>query len=825
MNALCNVVQDVQVISSVTSYSTPAIQLVYISTTFTGSSAPEIQQVVCDATGGSFQLSFGGYTTQSIQWNANTGSIVNALQQLEIVNSVVVNFPAGTTTACGARGTLTGGVWTPANPNQAFTVTFTNVVNMNGNMPLMTATQNNLQGSRYTAVTRTQAGQASLGGSFRLSFRGFSTADIVIPATAQDIMTKLNDLDSIPSAGVFVSQLTGSVGPTNTNSRLWAVTFTNLELGGNVEALQSVDAYNLLTGTNVAIQIFASGTETSLARGGGSTSSVVGNEIAGTFTLTYRSHTTQPIDFNAADTELKARLEALPNVGTVKVVRTGPSVWKEYQWTVTFISMPGAYPYGTGSLPQLVPAVKTTANVVTLTGSSTVVNMAHPTTGSLSIGGTFSLTMTTISNNINVAETASSIPADASASELAAYLNQLNTVGTVSVSRTSVANGYKWLVTFDGCKIVNGTDVCNEGNVALLIATNQNIACAASPLTVSEVIPGSGPANTCGSSGSGTGVGLCVDYVTDLSGAAPYSYLMTSLSAGLKYYVQVSAHNREGFGYPAITTPEFQVPTYNPPGSPPPVRLVSSTSSSITVEWDFPRENGGATVMGFELWMDDWAGGNPRLVFDGTDQPTTTSFTVSTSTSLIVVSGQSYRFMVRAINYCVAASMLVVLDQACYSQFSATSVFVVRAPRVPLAPPMPYHSAKSNIGASYFGDAQITIRWPAAIDNGGSILTAYYVYYAAPGVTTYTQVILQSIPVPASMLTADGTTVTNTANGIQLMEYTVNNLKEGNVYRFYTGKFLILFLLSFFLIYRLSGIIASPKSTLFYLFFIFPIIL
>jgi len=49
---------------------------------------------------------------------------------------------------------------------------------------------------------------------------------------------------------------------------------------------------------------------------------------------------------------------------------------------------------------------------------------------------------------------------------------------------------------------------------------------------------------------------------------------------------------------------------------------VSSTASSITVGWDYPRINGGATVMGFELWMDEWAGGNPRLVFDGTDQPT-----------------------------------------------------------------------------------------------------------------------------------------------------------------------------------------------------------
>ena len=152
----------------------------------------------------------------------------------------------------------------------------------------------------------------------------------------------------------------------------------------------------------------------------------------------------------------------------------------------------------------------------------------------------------------------------------------------------------------------------------------------------------------------GTGVGgKCVGYVNALTSAAPYSYLMTGLTPGLPYYVRVRAHNAVGYGAPAISQPSFQVtfrfidtnaaldenlclltyrpplslrtiqvPTYLPPGAPPPPRLVSSTASSITVAWDYPRINGGATVMGFELWMDEWAGGNPRLVFDGTDQPT-----------------------------------------------------------------------------------------------------------------------------------------------------------------------------------------------------------
>ena len=32
---------------------------------------------------------------------------------------------------------------------------------------------------------------------------------------------------------------------------------------------------------------------------------------------------------------------------------------------------------------------------------------------------------------------------------------QLKTVGSVSVTRVTVANGYRWLVTFDGCKVTD----------------------------------------------------------------------------------------------------------------------------------------------------------------------------------------------------------------------------------------------------------------------------------------------------------------------------------------------------------------------------------
>ena len=267
--------------------------------------------------------------------------------------------------------------------------------------------------------------------------------------------------------------------------------------------------------------------------------------------------------------------------------------------------------------------------------------------------------------------------------------------------------------------------------------------------------------------------GYCNQFVTDLSSQSPYSYIVGNLTAGKSYYFQVLAHNKNGYGYPAITAPASIVPTFNPPDAPPPVRLVKSTVDSITVEWDYPRENGGVPVQGFELWMDDWAGGNPRLIFDGVEEPETTQFTVSTYSSLSVVAGNSYRFFVRAINYCIATN-----DQTtCYSPFSEESVFVVRAPRVPLPPPIPYRSSKSTIGAQITsGDSQIVIRWKAPIDNGGSEITDYFVYVATPGQTTFTEY-------PASSASISN----NNANGKQVMEFNFSNptFKEGDVYRFY----------------------------------------
>ena len=741
VSILSEVVNEVQVVSSYTD-DYPEVQILHISTDYAGVDFVEEQTVVCDATGGSFRFSFNGYYSSTIPYSASAETVKAALEEMAIINSVTVTFLNGITTACFENANF---------PSGAFTVTFDDVVDMSGNLPMLKAYTNNLQGLRRVDITESVQGDAGAGGFFRISFRGSTTEDLSATSTDAQLLAALENLDTIPDGGVTVDVVDSST-LSSVHDKQWRITFSHVDLGGDVEDIVVENFFNRLTGTNVNINVWTNGLESLTERGNAVEPSRRGNEITGGFTVTYRGHTTDIIDYNAANTVFKTRLEALPNVGTVEVERVGPTVQNEYSWSVTFVSMPGSFPVGSGDFEMLVP------NIESLNGNNTMVNVTEQTPGSDILEGSFSLSF----SNGTFSETTEVIPVDASASEMGNFMNGLNSIGTVTVSRTKKQNGFIWLITFDGCKIVDGEDVCAVGDIPTLGINGTNTATA---MSTNERLRGVGP-DACDGSSSG----LCQDYITDLSGAAPYQYIMNDLTSGNPYYVRIFAHNMQGYGFSAITTPEFAIPTNNPPGAPPMVRLVESTMTSIKVEWDFPRENGGAPVMGFELWMDDWSGGNPRLVFDGTDNPSVTSFTVHATQSLRVESGKSYRFLVRAVNYCKSTDK----TKACYGEFSHPAVFAVRAPRVPLAPPMPWRHSKSSIGSQNYGDANITIRWDAPIDNGGSPVTDYMLYYAPPGTGAYTVVPLDSaIPVIAS------------ASGELVMEATVSNLNEGDVYRFY----------------------------------------
>lgn len=96
----------------------------------------------------------------------------------------------------------------------------------------------------------------------------------------------------------------------------------------------------------------------------------------------------QNIDFNAADTEMTVALEALPNVGTVSVSRTGPDGQLGYEWSITFLDNPGSFPAGSGDVALL------TADFSSLGGDGADCAVAEASPGSPELSGGFVLAFT-----------------------------------------------------------------------------------------------------------------------------------------------------------------------------------------------------------------------------------------------------------------------------------------------------------------------------------------------------------------------------------------------------------------------------------------------
>ncbi|MFZ5560376.1 MAG: DUF4347 domain-containing protein, partial [Pseudomonadota bacterium] len=221
----------------------------------------EIQQIVVDATGGDFNLTFGSETTGFIDWNADAAAVKAALEALPNVTTVNVT-----------------GSGTAADPWLLEFVDHTE----GSNAPELSLFDWTLEGNTRTGtVTTVQEGNATAAanevqriesalttGKFYLEYDGQRTAAINHDASAADVKAALEALNPVASATVkLVSE--GADPATNEKQ------------------------------------------------------SITRSATGGTFTITFAGQTTGPIDWDATADEIGDELESLSNISSVTVTGDG----------------------------------------------------------------------------------------------------------------------------------------------------------------------------------------------------------------------------------------------------------------------------------------------------------------------------------------------------------------------------------------------------------------------------------------------------------------------------------------------------------------------
>ena len=181
------------------------------------------------------------------------------------------------------------------------------------------------------------------------------------------------------------------------------------------------------------------------------------------------------------------------------------------------------------------------------------------------------------------------------------------------------------------------------------------------------------------------------------------SATVTGLTKGQQYDFRVAAVTVEGTGANSSTwstTPSVV------PGVVSGVSSPSHTSTTVTVSWSAPSDDGGRSVsdyiIEYQLGAGSWV-----LFADGTS--TSTSATVTGLTK-----GSSYSFRVSAVNANGAGS--------------STSLAGIIPATVPASTAI---SSETHVATS------VTLNWSAPVDNGGRVITDYVVQYKLSSDTTW----------------------------------------------------------------------------------------
>jgi fibronectin type 3 domain-containing protein len=200
--------------------------------------------------------------------------------------------------------------------------------------------------------------------------------------------------------------------------------------------------------------------------------------------------------------------------------------------------------------------------------------------------------------------------------------------------------------------------------------------------------------------------------------------------AGQGLSADTAAGTAAGSGGPAASVVltavrEPQARILNP--GPPTGLTATASNGRVTLSWNPPASNGGAAIIGYDVYMGTSSHGEAASPVSG-GLITGTSYTVSG-----LANGTTYYFTADAVNRAN-------LHSAVSAEASATPAAPVTAPGAP----------RGLTAAA--GDAQVSLSWRAPGSNGGAAITGYRVYQGTS-------------KKPVASVTGTGTTVKNLTNG------------------------------------------------------------
>lgn len=299
-------------------------------------------------------------------------------------------------------------------------------------------------------------------GTFKIVFGDQETSAIAVGASAATVDTALEALSTIGSGNVAVSS------STDANDTIYTCTF-----GGTLAKKAVAGLIVRLTTTKPPVRTVQAG----------STSGTVQNEIqtvdatgggASSFDLTLAGQTTSLLSEATTAEQVKTAIEALSNVETVTVTKTG-SVF-----TIEFTGVDGS-----ADQPQFVASVYSASGsaVVSMpvelvqTSGTAASEVQLVTLFAIPTAGTFTLTFG--------GETTAGIAYNAAASAVQSALEALSTIGSGNATVSGSAGG-PYTVTFSGA-------LANLPQLPLIGDGSGLTNSATEGLTVSEFVASAGP--------------------------------------------------------------------------------------------------------------------------------------------------------------------------------------------------------------------------------------------------------------------------------------------------------------------------------------------